>query len=132
MPGPDDQIPNSSTGVYYLTDNGNTKGLYVYDPAPAWTGTHYWESNSGADGDVGSSSLRCRSTSQTAWSDGLPKAMSCDADGIGTHTCGTQNGWILWHNGAAYMDNNHPCPVDGATTAGAGDLFNLWVCTQKG
>ena len=65
------------------------------------------------------------------WSDGLPKTMSCDPEGIGSHNCGTQNGWILWHNGATYMDQSHPCAVSGSATPGAGDLTHLWVCLDK-
>ena len=41
MPGPSDPAPpRSSNNVYFLSDEANTKGLYIYDTAPNWAGTH--------------------------------------------------------------------------------------------
>ena len=41
MPGPSDPAPpRSSNNVYFLSDEANTKGLYIYDTAPNWSGTH--------------------------------------------------------------------------------------------
>ena len=123
MPGADSGIPKSSNDIYYMSNADNDKGLYIYDPDPNYAGSHFWQSNS--------DSVRCMSSSQDSWSDKLAGRLSCEATGVGDHACGTQNGWILWHNGATYMNNNHPCAVPGSTTPGAGDLTDLWICKPK-
>jgi len=117
-------VPTSITDVYWLSDSANSKGLYIYDPSPYFGGLEYWESS--ADEEV----VRCRSSDQQDWSNGLLKQMNCNGNGVGEHTCGHTNGWILWHNGATYYNDAHPCPVTGSTTTGQGDLTELWICSS--
>ena len=36
--------------------------------------------------------------------------MNCDAQGVGSHSCGSGNGWILWHTSDTYnFSGAHPC-----------------------
>jgi len=114
----------SLNNVYWLSDRANSKGLYIYDPSPKWNGAHYWESY--ADAQI----VRCRSLEQQYWSRGLQKQMNCNENGVGKHTCGSRNGWILWHNGATYYNDAHPCPVTGSNHEGQGDLTELWICSR--
>ena len=59
MPGPSDPAPpRSSNNVYFLSDEANTKGLYIYDPDPNYAGSHFWQSNS--------DSVRCMSSTRSS------------------------------------------------------------------
>jgi len=118
-----ESVQTSITDVYWFSDSGNTKGLYIYDPSPKFDGSHFWKSSASAE-------VRCRSSEQRFWSRGLAKQLDCNNDGVGKHNCGTLNGWILWHNGATYYDDTHPCPVTGSTHSGQGDLTELWICSS--
>jgi len=117
-------LQTSINDVYWFSNPANTKGLYIYDPSPNLSGLHFWESS--ADAGI----VRCRSSEQRYWSRGLQKQMSCSKNGVGKHTCGSYNGWLLWHNGATYYNDAHPCPVTGSSHPGRGDLTELWVCSS--
>jgi len=117
-------LQTSINDVYWFSDLANSKGLYIYDPSPKLSGIHVWESS--ADAGI----VRCRSSEQRYWSRGLLKQMNCHNNGVGKHTCGSHNGWILWHNGATYNHHGHPCPVTGSSHSSWGDLTELWVCSS--
>jgi len=121
---PTESVPESMNDVYWLSNAQNTKGLYIYDPSPTWHGNPYWTTS------ASSKIVRCRTSQQRDWSRGLEKQMSCNEDGVGQNACGHINGWILWHDGATFSSNHHPCPVSGSTHIGRGDLTKLWICSS--
>ena len=130
---------SGSTHLFKIATAGGGAGIYIYDPAPdfvrddyltaqtSYGGTanerHFWRST-----DI--SAIQCASGSnQPLVSTGMSGGeMSCTGRGVGTHNCGSQNGWILWHAGHTYggSSGGHPCEVSGHTT-GSG-LSKLYVC----
>jgi len=121
---PADGVPESMNDVYWLSNAQNTKGLYIYDPSPTWAGSPYWTTS------ANSKVVRCRTSQQRDWSRALEKAINCNEDGVGKHACTHINGWILWHDGATYNNDDHPCPVSGSSHVGRGDLTKLWICSS--
>jgi len=55
-------------------------------------------------------------------------AMSCDTHGVGSHTCGTLNGWLLLHLNDTYnVSGAHPCSLGSGDLPTAAGLRTLWV-----
>ena len=95
--------------------------LFVVDDDPIFQ-NHFWQSNNAkvaCSNSVGP-------TNDGTFTEVTDKNISCDAEGLGEHTCGTSGGWILAHvfTGQTITFNNsgaHPCPVN------AGTNDSVWV-----
>merc|ERR1712187_459781 len=111
----------SLTGLYKFETVGGDKVLYVEDASPVFV-THLWMSNN-------ISSVKCATMDS-------PKMKPVGSDalfsgkGVGKHTPGYLNGWILWHWGNTYnIDGNHPCAIAGASGKHAGGpLTEFFFC----
>lgn len=102
------------------------KRLFIRDSSPIFgdgpVGRHFWRTNS--------ASVEC-ATSYAQVADKTMRAtgahgMNCDGQGIGAHTCGSRNGWILWHVGGTYdFSGQHPCST--GTGEEQSTTLDLWV-----
>eukprot|EP00936_MAST-01D_sp_MAST-1D-sp1_P000332 g332.t1 len=112
---------NSPTGVYKITNNKG-QALFIEDNNPAWNG-YDWQSND-------PSNVRCATSESPSWKS-TAAAISCNSKGVGSHTCGYGNGWIMFHNGETYGTNT-PCKIGQTTTNGwgRGQFVNVYSCTS--
>ena len=118
----------ASTRLYRL--GSGAQRLYILDtdaefgPARASGGRHYWRSNA--------ASVRCGTAYAQVTTDALvtttAHAVSCDPSGIGSHNCGSTNGWILWHTSDTYNASGmHPCAFGAGGLPTGGALTDLWL-----
>ena len=99
--------------------------LFIYDTAPDF-GVYYWRSTA-ASVKCAASYTRVANNTMTTTS---VKAMSCDPGfAIGSHTCGSGNGWLLLHQNDAFNYAGHPCPPTATlgTYPTGSALRDLWL-----
>jgi len=98
--------------------------LFIQDTAPDF-GTYYWRTNA--------ASVKCSATytrvANNTMTTTSSKAMSCDGLAIGSHSCGSGNGWLLLHQNDAFNYAGHPCPPTAVlgTTPTSSALIDLWI-----
>lgn len=82
---------------FTATDGSNRK-LFIKDPNPYFLSSdgsceeaHTWRTQA--------SQISCRSHLQSSYVAVNSKNVNCCSSTVGVHTCGSGNGWILFHNG---------------------------------
>jgi hypothetical protein len=105
--------------------SGSTHRFFIADPAAQMeVGFHYWRTSA----EVVQCTTRYDSVLAGTMARTSTKAMSCDPLGVGSHTCGYYNGWMLWHTNDTYNeDGAHPCAFSRGASPTGGALTDLWV-----
>jgi hypothetical protein len=117
------EIVQASSSLFRAGDGAQR--LFIEDAnALLEAGFHYWRTTGSSVAcatdyaDVGAKTMAITSS----------VGISCDSLAVGSHTCGTLNGWILLHLNDPYnVSGAHPCSLgsgDHPTDAG---LRTLWV-----
>ena len=105
--------------------SGDTYRLFIADPDPQpAVGAHYWR--------TGAMTIQCATSYDSVVAGTMAststRAMDCDPLGVGSHTCGITEGWILWHiNDTFNEDGGHPCAFGVSDYPTGGALTDLWV-----
>jgi len=117
----------AATGRTFRLGSG-ARRLFIEDMNPNFgpgpVGRHFWR--------TAAASVRCateyaRVLAGTMASTGS-HAVNCDGQGIGSHTCGHGNGWILWHTSDTYnYSGAHPCAFGTGDGPTGYTLTDLWV-----
>jgi hypothetical protein len=103
-----------STKLFRISNASRTQSFFILDRAPLFASGqqggfgrgHIWASDAGAVACATSYAQVKAATMVTTDS----FAISCESKGPGSHTCGSINGWILFHSGGTYdFDGRHPC-----------------------
>jgi len=131
-------IPDPMFKFTVSIDGSGEEGLYIRDPMPIWMrkqdrGASIWTS------DANPNQLFCMNTQkQQHWIPVQKALQECDRlefNGVGKHVCGSRNGYVLWHHGAAYDGTNksaHPCSMGAKFSGDWGTLQHLWMCVEGG
>jgi hypothetical protein len=118
-----------SSGLFRISDPAVERSFFIRDAAPLFDSGriggfghgHVWATNADA--------VAC-ATSYDQVRGGAMAAtgsfgIDCESSGLGSHACGTLNGWILFHHGGTYdYDGQHPCSFGPGESGG---LVLRWV-----
>ncbi|MFN3198296.1 MAG: fibrinogen-like YCDxxxxGGGW domain-containing protein [Bradymonadia bacterium] len=108
----------------FRVGQGNTRMFIRDSGALIEQGLHYWRSTAN---DLECSTGYDAVTSNTM-TDVPNNRLTCDAFGVGSHTCGSANGWILIHVVDAFNWNGtHPCSFGVAYYPTNQALNTLWL-----
>ncbi len=102
-----------STGLFRISDPALEQSFFIRDVRPLFASSiggfgrgHVWATNAGSVA-CATSYAQVRGTAMVATG---TFDIDCESRGPGSHTCGTANGWILFHRGGTYdYDAQHPC-----------------------
>lgn len=118
-----------STGLFRISDPAVERSFFIRDPAPTFDSGgiggfghgHVWATNADAVAcATGYDQVRAGAMATTG-----SFGIDCEVRGLGSHVCGTQNGWILFHRGGTYdHDGQHPCSFG---LGESGGLLLRWV-----
>lgn len=119
----------ASGGLFRVSDPAVERSFFVRDAAPLFDSGriggfghgHVWATNADA--------VACATSYDPVRGGAMATtsafAIDCEARGPGSHACGTQNGWILFHRGGTYdHDGQHPCSFGPGESGG---LVLRWV-----
>ncbi len=126
-----DAIVQSSSRLFRVGDAAqrlfirDANAIFGVGPiVPNTPAFHYWRTTGTA--------LSCATDYADVVNDSMvvttTRAMSCDPTGVGSHTCGYANGWILLHENDAFNDSGaHPCGFGVGYYPTGRALTTLWV-----
>lgn len=129
LTAPDGRLPPAQMSALIASSGslfriGRSQKLFIHDPRAVFETIHYWKTT-GAALECANSypSVRAGTMAPVTWG-----GMSCDPLGVGTHTCGFGNGWILYHAGDTYdVSGQHPCPLGSGAAPTNGTVLDLYV-----
>jgi hypothetical protein len=126
-----DALVQNSSGLFRVGDSA--RRLFIQDAnaifgvgpiVPNAPSFHYWRTTgttvscSTAYADVINDSMVVTTT----------RAISCDPTGVGSHTCGYDNGWMLLHSNDTFNSSGgHPCAFGVGGSPANQTLTTLWV-----
>jgi type II secretory pathway pseudopilin PulG len=127
-------LANSTSKLFRFDNTTNSIKMYIKDTNPLFDNTlaHVWRSNGTTKCSLNYSNYIANSMTDTSIHKitytNPAHASLCGFPIIGTHACGTNTGFILWHRGDAFnFDGMHPCSLGLGYYPTGQSLRDLWI-----